>query len=129
MFTYQKPLTDASGVPKLAFYANRQAFGEIWAASDNVDVVYGPSDTIRPVIFNLGVPCVADLAVLLKDREGKTVDSKRMEKIRVDGGGSVTRPGSFRFRPQQGDGVYFIEYRLVLHSSGDTPKESARNEP
>ena len=33
MFTYQKPLLDAFGVPKLAYYANKQAFGRMWAAS------------------------------------------------------------------------------------------------
>ena len=65
MFTYQKPLVDAFGVPKLAFYANRQVFERIWAASDNVDVVYGPDDCIQPIIFNLDEPCTADLTIEL----------------------------------------------------------------
>ena len=126
MFTYQKPLVDAFGVPKLAFYANRQAFGRIWAASDDVDVVYGPQDEVRPVIFNLDAPCTADLTVELKNRKGKTVTRKRMKDIRVEGYGSVTRLEAFRLRPRA-DGVYFMEYRLAVHPSGDTPKESVRN--
>ncbi len=65
MFTYQKPLVDCYYVPKLAFHANKMVFNRIWAASDDVDTVYGPEDMIRPVIFNLGDSCTAALTIEL----------------------------------------------------------------
>lgn len=111
MFTYQKPLVDAVGVPKLAFYANKQVFNRIWAASDNVDVVYGPDDLITPVIFNLGDERTVNLTIELKNEKGKTVERKKINNIRVGKGRSVTRLDSFRFRPKQ-DGCYFVVYTI-----------------
>ena len=114
MFTYQKPLVDAFGVPKLAFYANKQVFGRIWAASENVDVVYGPDDFITPVIFNLGEECKVDLEVRLKNENGKIIDSKRIKNIQVNAGRSITRLSSFRFKKQY-EGCCFIEYVIDKH--------------
>ena len=112
MFTYQKPLLDAFGVPKLAYYANKQAFGRMWAASNNVDVVYGPQDQIQPVIFNLDAPCKANLIIELKNEQGKTVEKKTIKNIDVKGNGNVTPVESFRFKNKR-EGVYFIVYQLV----------------
>lgn len=112
MFTYQKPLLDAFGVPKLAYYANKQAFGRMWAASNNVDVVYGPQDQIQPVIFNLDAPCKANLIIELKNEQGKTVEKKTIKNIDVKGNGNVTPVESFRFKNKK-EGVYFIVYQLV----------------
>lgn len=112
MFTYQKPLVDAMGVPKLAFYANKQVFNRIWAASDNIDVVYGPDDLITPVIFNLGDERVVNLTIELKNDKGKTVECKRIKNIQVDKGRSVTKLDSFRFKTKH-DGCYFIVYRIT----------------
>lgn len=114
MFTYQKPLVDAFGVPKLAFYANKQVFGRIWAASENVDVVYGPDDFITPVIFNLGEECQVDLEVRLKNENGKIIDSKRIKNIQVNAGRSITRLSGFRFKKQY-EGCCFIEYIVDKH--------------
>lgn len=71
MFTYQKPLIDPFGIPKLAYYANQSVFQPIWAGSSNVDVVYGPADHISPVLFNLGQPKTIDLTIELKMIKGK----------------------------------------------------------
>ena len=112
MFTYQKPLVDQMGVPKLAYYANKQVFNRIWAASDNVDVVYGPADSITPVIFNMDEACTVNLSVELKNEKGKTVESKKIKNIHIEKGRSVTRLDSFRFKEKK-EGCYFIVYNVT----------------
>ena len=111
MFTYQKPLIDAFCVPKLAFHANRMAFRRIWAASDDVDTVYGPGDSIRPVIFNLDAACKVRLEVQLQDEKGKVLERKVFRNVEVPQGRSVTRLDAFRFR-HGGEGCRFIVYKL-----------------
>lgn len=112
MFTYQKPLVDPFGTPKLAYYANKQAFCRIWAASDNVDVVYGPNDRITPVIFNLGDECIVNLSIELKNEKGKTVERKMIKNIRVEKGRSITKLNDFQFNEKK-DGCYFIVYNVM----------------
>ena len=112
MFTYQKPLVDAMGVPKLAFYANKQVFNRIWAASDNVDVVYGPNDSIAPVIFNLGDERTVHLSIELKNEKGKTVERRNIKNIYIDKGRSITKLHRFQFKPKP-DGCYFIVYTIT----------------
>lgn len=112
MFTYQKPLVDAMGVPKLAFYANKQVFNRIWAASDNVDVVYGPNDSIAPVIFNLGDERTVHLSIELKNEKGKTVERRSIKNIHIDKGRSITKLNRFQFKPKP-DGCYFIVYTIT----------------
>lgn len=113
MFTYQKPLIDPFGVPKLAFYANKQVFNRIWAASDDCDVVYGPNDKISPVIFNLGDECTVNLYIELKDVKGKVYKKKSFKNIFVDKGRSVTRLTPFQFDNVR-EGCYFINYKLFI---------------
>ncbi|MGN0149320.1 MAG: hypothetical protein ACI4C7_03620 [Clostridia bacterium] len=52
--TYQKSLVDYYGQAKLAYYAHRMAFQNVLACSGNVDVVYGPDDTIPLIVMNIG---------------------------------------------------------------------------
>ena len=111
MFTYQKPLVDPYYVPKLAFYANKMVFQNLWAASDDVDTVYGPGDAVKPVIFNLGEACTADLTISLQDERGRTLEKKQIRAIAVPAGRSVTRLEPFRFK-HKGEGTYFIVYSL-----------------
>ena len=111
MFTYQKPLVDPFYVPKLAFHANRMAFNRIWAASDDVDVVYGPQDEIRPVIFNLEDACKVNLTIELQNANGKVVERKTFKDVSVEAGRSVTRLDGFRFR-HKGEGCYFVVYKI-----------------
>ena len=113
MFTYQKPLVDPYYVPKLAFYANRMVFGRIWAASDDVDTVYGPGDEINPVIFNLGESCSATLTVELCNERGRVVERRVFKDVSVAEGRSVTRLEPFRFRTRR-EGCHFIVYRLSV---------------
>jgi len=111
MFTYQKPLVDPYYVPKLAFYANKMVFSRIWAASDDVDTVYGPDDYVNPVIFNLDDACTVNLTVKLKNSKGKIVERKEFKNIEVPAGRSVTRMEPFRFKTRV-EGCYFIEYTI-----------------
>ena len=111
MCTYQKPLVDPYYVPKLAYYANRMAFNRIWAASDNVDVVYGEQDQIYPVIFNLGEKCVANLTIELQSEAGRIVERKQFKDITVTEGRSVTRLTPFQFSTKR-EGCYFVVYKL-----------------
>ena len=111
MFTYQKPLVDPYYVPKLAFYANKMAFNRMWAASDDVDTVYGPGDVINPVIFNLGDACSVTLTVELCNERGKILERKVFGNINVEAGRSVTRLDSFTFKNRT-EGCRFIVYRL-----------------
>lgn len=111
MFTYQKPLVDCYYVPKLAFHANKMVFGRIWAASDDVDTVYGPSDMIRPVVFNLGDACLATLVVELCNEKGKVIERRTFKDVNVEAGRSVTRLEPFRFKTKKA-GCYFVVYKL-----------------
>ena len=111
MFTYQKPLVDPYYVPKLAFYANKMVFQDIWAGSGDVDVTYGPSDKVAPVIFNLSGACTADLAVELQDANGRVLERKVFRGIEVPAGRSVTRLEPFRFRSRR-EGNFFLIYKL-----------------
>ncbi|MBQ7180091.1 MAG: glycosyl hydrolase family 2 [Bacteroidaceae bacterium] len=111
MFTYLKPLVDPFCVPKLAFHANRMAFQRLWAGSDDVDTVYGPDDTIRPVIFNLDEACTVTLTVELQNAKGRTLEKKTFKNVQVPAGRSVTRLEPFRFR-KGGEGCRFLVYRL-----------------
>ena len=111
MFTYQKPLVDPFYVPKLAFHANRMAFNRIWAASDDVDTVYGPQDEIRPLIFNLEDACKVNLTVELQTPEGKVVERKKFKNVEVSAGRSTTKLDAFRFRHSK-EGCYFVVYKI-----------------
>lgn len=111
MFTYQKPLVDPFGVPKLAFYANKQVFNRIWAASKNTDVVYGPDDVIVPVVFNLGEKVTVNLTVELKNEKGKVMDKKLIKNILLPAGRSVTTLDEIKFKKVP-DGNYFVVYNI-----------------
>ena len=111
MFTYMKPLIDPFCVPKLAFYANKMAFQSVWAGSDDVDTVYGPGDSIRPVIFNLAEDCTVTLIVELQNEKGKTLEKKTFRNVQVPAGRSVSRLEEFRF-PNHSEGCRFIVYKI-----------------
>ena len=111
MGTYQKPLIDNLGHPKLAYYINRMVFQPTWAGSDNVDVVYGPNDFITPVIHHLGEEVVVDLNVILKDLEGNYIDREIFHAISLKDGRSVTKLKPFRFKIDR-EGIYAIHYEI-----------------
>ena len=111
MVTYEKPLVDAFDNPKMAFCANKMAFQDKWAASDNVDTVYGPADEIVPVIFSLDGAATLRLEISLQDRDGKEIEKKVFRHVSVPDGRSVTRLEPFRFDSSP-EGPHFIVYTL-----------------
>ena len=113
MFTYHKPLVDPFYVPKLAFHANRMAFGRTWAASYDVDTVYGPGDFVQPVIFNMDGASKANLTVELQNEKGRVLERKVFKGVEVPEGRSVTCLEPFRFR-NSSEGLRFIVYKLQL---------------
>ena len=112
MGTYQKPLIDSFGHPKLAFYTNKLVFQRTWAASNNVDVVYGPADMITPVINHLGDKLHVDLKIELQDINGKTLDKKNLKDIELSEGISTKQLDGFKFSKVK-NGIYVIKYNLV----------------
>lgn len=111
MGTYQKPLIDNLRHPKLAYYVNKMVFQRTWAASENVDVVYGPDDRITPVIHHIGDAKDVRLEIKLKNEKGKTVATRLFDQISLSGGRQVYRLDPFQFR-NVAEGHYFIEYVL-----------------
>ena len=112
MGTYQKPLIDNSRHPKLAWYTNKMVFQKTWAASSNVDVVYGPDDSIVPVIHHVGEKKQVDLVVKLLTPNGKIKEKKLFENIALQGGRDTVFLEGFRFKKMK-DGIYAIEYELT----------------
>lgn len=116
MGTYLKPLIDNLGHPKLAYYANKMIFQKIWAASNNVDVVYGPEDYIFPVIHNLGTDQKVDLLIELRDLKNKLMDRKIIRNISLESHQQFIELEGFRFKNID-DGLYAIQYNLIKSSS------------
>lgn len=112
MGTYQKPLVDSFGHPKLAFYANKMVFQRTWAASDNVDIVYGPADVITPIIHHIGDKQRVDLKIELQDLKGKILDKKVLKDIDLSEGNSSKQLVGFRFS-KVNDGIYVVKYNLM----------------
>jgi hypothetical protein len=102
---------DAFDNPKMAFCANKMVFQDKWAASDNVDTVYGPADEITPVVFSLDGAATLRLEISLQDREGKEIEKKVFRHVSVPDGRSVTRLEPFRFDSSP-EGPHFIVYTL-----------------
>lgn len=107
--TYKKPIIDFLGHAKLAYYANKMAFQNILAGSDNVDVVYGPDDAITPAVLNLGEARTVTVTVSVKNMDGKEVTAKTYKNVRLPAGRTVTRLEPYK--PDfSGEGYYSIEY-------------------
>lgn len=113
MGTYKKPLIDNLGHPKLAYYTNKMAFQRTWAGSNNVDVVYGPKDTITPVIHHLGDAIKINLVVELKNSMNKLVDKRIFYNIELEEGRSIKYLDAFKFKkvPQA---IYSVEYKIIV---------------
>jgi hypothetical protein len=111
--TYKKPVIDYLGHAKLAYYANRMIFQNTVGASANVDVVYGPEDTVTPVVMNLGPGKAVQLKVEIYDMNHNLVQQKVYEDLQLKGGRNVTRLDSFIPELEE-TGFYGIEYTVNL---------------
>lgn len=111
MGTYQKPLVDALGHKKLSWYAHRMGFQQLLAGSDNVDIVYGPSDNPNLLILNLGHRRQVNVILTIRNTRGKIVYKKVFKGITLPAGRTVSDAGIIS-RPTLSDGFYFFEYQI-----------------
>jgi hypothetical protein len=107
--TYKKPLIDCLGNAKLAWYVHKLLYQRVLAGSDNVDVVYGPGDLIRPVIMNLDGAKKVGLKIRVIGRDKKLIKELSFSDISLEAGRSVRKlsPVKIDF---PGEGYYGIEY-------------------
>lgn len=110
--TYKKPLIDSLGHPKLAWYIHKLVYQRVLAGSDNVDVVYGPDDTITPVIMNLDEAKNVDLTVRILDPKKNLIKEFSFVDISLDEGRSTTKLSPLKINLPE-EGFYAIEYLVV----------------
>ncbi len=109
--TYEKPLLDPMGHAKLAWHIHKLVSQPLFAGSDNVDVVYGPGDSIVPVVFSKGKLCSVRLSLKVKSLTGQVVDSYTFNRIKIDAGVRTTKLPAVRPKfPAEGN--YIIEYEV-----------------
>ena len=105
----KKPLIDCYSHAKLAFYVNAMAFQRILAGSNDVDVVYGSGDKIKPVILNLGESRSVKLTVVVKNTDKKEIDRHTYNNVILPEGRTVTTLPEFK--PNfPSPGYYAVEY-------------------
>lgn len=109
--TYQKSLIDYLGHAKLAWYALQMGFQDVMAGSNDVDVVYGPKDMVKPVILNIGDHKKIDLTIQLKTPNGRVVETKHYNNIIIEKGRTVQGIVPFQFKSKK-EGFYAIEYTV-----------------
>ena len=108
--TYKKPVIDFLGYGKLVFHVHKTIFQPILAGSNNVDIVYGPDDSITPMILNLGEERQVQLIVQIRDKyEGKVIDKKVYKNVHLMEGRTVNEVEDFKPKVNK-EGLYFIEY-------------------
>lgn len=109
--TYMKSLVDYYGQPKLAYYAHQMAFQNVLALSGNVDIVYGPEDTVPIILLNLGPERTVTLQVQAVDVSGTVVLERTFADILLPAGRSVTSVADLSL-PNLPDGLYSFVYRI-----------------
>lgn len=105
--TYKKPLVDYTGHAKLSYYVYGSILQKTVAASDNVDVVYGPDDKITPVVFNLGLGKTVNLTVNIRQPDGSILYTKTFSNIELPEGRTQTRLPGFIPEISRGDNIEF----------------------
>ncbi|MCF8227297.1 MAG: glycosyl hydrolase family 2 [Bacteroidales bacterium] len=110
--TYRKPLIDAMGHAKLAFYINQMALQDIIAGSNNTDVAYHRRDKITPVIMNVGDQRTVKLKIVIKTPGGEIIDTHEFNDVLLEKGRTVKELPSFRPKFTE-EGYYVIEYYVM----------------
>lgn len=110
--TYRKPIIDALGHAKLAFYTNRMVLQDVLACSNNTDVIYGKKDRVAPVILNVGDARKVDLKVVVSALNGEEIHEEIFRDISLPAGRSVTELSPFR--PTLGEEGYYVFTYFVL---------------
>jgi hypothetical protein len=83
----------------------------VLAGSRNVDLVYGPDDTVPITVMNKGKPLTVDVRVVAKTPNGKPVDRKIFPGVKLKAGRTVTPVGDWK--PELEAGKYYgFEYTI-----------------
>ncbi len=109
--TYQKPLIDYFGYSKISFHTVSMAFQNLLACSKNVDVVYGPDDTLPIVVINLGEEKRVDLTVICRDLEKEEIFTKVYTDLLLEAGRTVLDVDDIDL-PLDREGYYIFEYNI-----------------
>jgi hypothetical protein len=87
-------------------------FQRVVAGSADVDVVYGPDDSIHPIIMNLGDARSVDMTVVVKTIDGQVIDKKSYQGIELPGGRSTTELTEFIPKRTE-EGPVAVEYMIT----------------
>lgn len=110
--TYQKALIDYYGQPKLAYYIHQMAFQNVLACSGNVDMVYGPEDTVPVIVLNIGGEKTVCVKVEVVSEDNKVVYEADYINIRLPEGRTMTKVADVSL-PKLPEGLYSMRY-IVL---------------
>ena len=110
--TYQKPLTDYLGHAKIAYHALSMIFQPTFAGSGNVDISYGPADSIPVLVFHLGPARSVNVNIRIVTPEGREVASKTWKSIVLPVGRGVVKVDDWR-PPAQLGGMLAVEYEVI----------------
>lgn len=110
--TYKKPLVDYHNHAKLSYHAVTMAFQPVLAGSKNVDIVYGPGDTIPVMVMNLGKSRTVDVMVVVRSMDGSKMAETVFEDVKLPDGKGVVDLGDWmpELEPEH---YYAFEY-IVL---------------
>lgn len=111
--TYKKPIIDALGYGKLAYYTHQTVYQRVLAGSDNVDVAYGPDDTLTPVIMNLDEAKRVTLRIQVKTLDQKIVKEFTFKNIQLEAGRSIKRLDPLEVKFPEED-LYVVEYTVSV---------------
>jgi hypothetical protein len=109
--TYMKPISDYYGHGKMAFHTVAMAYQKLLAGSGDVDLVYGPEDSIRPIVINTGCRFQGRLVVRVCDIEGRLVEQRSYDNLDIPPGKTVHTLEPYR-PDAAGNTYYRIEYEL-----------------
>ncbi len=110
--TCEKPLTDALGHKKLAFHTLRMVFQPTLGGSRDVNLVYGPDDSICPSIMHSGPARKVDLHIQINCRDGTLMAENVYPDIQLPQGRCRIDLDPWP-RPPLKDGIYVIYYRVL----------------
>lgn len=109
--TYQKSLVDYYGQPKLAYYAHQMAFQDVIACSGNVDMVYGPDDTLPVVVLHIGAEKKVDVCLEIISEDETVICERKFENIILPEGRGAVKVQDLKLSGIP-EGLYSILYSV-----------------
>jgi hypothetical protein len=110
--TYMKPAVGYRGHAKLAYHTLGMVYQRTLAGSQNVDLVYGPADTIPVAVMHTGDRREVDVRVAVETIEGEEQDRKTFEQVILPQGRGTVRLGTWTPELKAGR-HYAVVYRIV----------------